>query len=61
MTSNTTATLTKSKSEEEPGIMGWNLVIECSVAAASAAAATTATTRETSGWLRRRAVTRAIR
>ena len=41
--------------------MGWNLVIECSVAAASAAAATTATTRESSGWLRRRAVTGAIR
>src|SRR5882724_9022051 len=41
--------------------MGWNLVIECSVAAASAATATTATTRESSRWLRRGAVARAIR
>ena len=41
--------------------MGWNLVIECSIAAATAAAATAATTREFSGWLRRRAVTGAIR
>ncbi len=41
--------------------MGWNLVIECSIAAASAAAATAATTRESSGWLRGCAVTGAIR
>src|SRR5882762_9299917 len=40
--------------------MGWNLVIECSIAAATAAA-TAATTRESSGWLGRRAVTGAIR
>src|SRR6266850_8245570 len=61
MTSSTTAALTKSRREEEPGIMGWNLVIECSIAAATAAAATAATTRESSGWLGRRAVTGAIR
>src|SRR4029077_20031450 len=36
-------------------------VIECSVAAATAAAGTAATTSESSGWLRRRAVTGAIR
>src|SRR6266849_7237849 len=41
--------------------MGWNLVIERSVAAATAATATAATTRESSGCLRRRAVTGAIR
>src|SRR6266446_1626591 len=61
MTSSTTAALTKSRREEESGIMGWNLVIESSIAAASAATATAATTRESSGCLRRRAVTGAIR
>src|SRR6266850_5162793 len=46
MTSSTTAALTKSRREEEPGIMGWNLLIECSVAAATAAAATAPAARE---------------